>query len=118
MTVEKVFYDGKLIDLKDIKDKDIKDDLEKLTYISMLCNDTKVSANNELTGDPTETALVDMGFKLHFAPDLYVSYPRVEEVPFDSDRKLMTTVNKVGDKYIAYVKGGIDELLQRANGPP
>lgn len=114
MTVEKVFYDGKLIDLKDIKDEDIKDDLEKLTYISMLCNDTKVSANNELTGDPTETALVDMGFKLHFAPDLYVSYPRVEEVPFDSDRKLMTTVHQRGDKYLVYTKGGVDELLNRS----
>jgi len=113
MTVEKVFYDGKLIDLKEIKDEDIKEDLEKLIYISMLCNDTKVSANNELTGDPTETALVDMGFKLHFAPDFYVSYPRVEEVPFDSDRKLMTTVHQRGDKYLVYTKGGVDELLNR-----
>jgi len=115
MTVEKVFYDGKLVDLRDLNDDDIKDDLEQLVYISMLCNDTKVSANNELTGDPTETALVDMGFKLHFTPDLYVSYPRVEEVPFDSDRKLMTTVHQRGNKYIVYTKGGVDELLNRCN---
>ena len=40
---------------------------------------------------------------------------RVKEVPFDSDRKLMTTVNKVGDKYIAHTKGGIDELLARCS---
>ena len=40
---------------------------------------------------------------------------RVEEIPFDSDRKLMTTVNKVGDKYVVYTKGGIDELLKRCN---
>ena len=113
MTVEKVFYDGKLVDIKEIKDEDIKEDLEKLIYISMLCNDTKVSANNELTGDPTETALVDMGFKLHFTPDFYVSYPRVEEVPFDSDRKLMTTVHQRGDKYLVYTKGGVDELLNK-----
>ena len=115
MTVEKVFYDGKLVDIKDIKDEDVKDDLERLTYISMLCNDTKVSANNELTGDPTETALVDMGFKLNFTPDFYVSYPRVEEVPFDSDRKLMTTVHQRGEKYLVYTKGGVDELLKRCN---
>ncbi len=115
MTVEKVFYDGKLIDIKDIKDDEIKDDLERLTYISMLCNDTKVSANNELTGDPTETALIDMGFKLNFAPDFYVSFPRVQEVPFDSDRKLMTTVHQRGDKYLVYTKGGVDELLKRCN---
>ena len=37
--------------------------------------------------------------------------PRVEEIPFDSDRKLMTTVHKVGQKYIVYTKGGVDELL-------
>ena len=115
MTVEKVFYDGKLLDMSEIKEEDIKDDLQQLTYISMLCNDTKVSANNELTGDPTETALVDMGFKLDFTPELYVSFPRVQEVPFDSDRKLMTTVHKYGDRYLVYTKGGVDELLKRCN---
>ena len=114
MTVEKVFYDGQLYDMKDIKDSEIED-LKRLVHISMLCNDTKVSASNELTGDPTETALVDMGFKLDFTPELYVTYPRVEEVPFDSDRKLMTTVHKVGDKYLVYTKGGVDELLKRCN---
>ena len=114
MTVEKVFYDGQLYDMKDIKDSEIED-LKRLVHISMLCNDTKVSASNELTGDPTETALVDMGFKLDFTPELYVTYPRVEEVPFDSDRKLMTTVHQVGNKYLVYTKGGVDELLKRCN---
>ena len=115
MTVEKVFYDGKLIDMKDITDSEIMD-LKRLVHIAMLCNDTKVSASNELTGDPTETALVDMGFKLDFTPELYITYPRVEEVPFDSDRKLMTTVHQVGDKYLVYTKGGVDELLSRCKG--
>ena len=115
MTVEKVFYDGKLIDMKDVTDSEIMD-LKRLVHIAMLCNDTKVSASNELTGDPTETALVDMGFKLDFTPELYVTYPRVEEVPFDSDRKLMTTVHQVGDKYLVYTKGGVDELLSRCKG--
>ena len=114
MTVEKVFYDGNLVDVKDIKNVE-DDDLKRLIEISMLCNDTKVSASNELTGDPTETALVDMGFKLDFTPELYVTYPRVEEVPFDSDRKLMTTVHQVGNKYLVYTKGGVDELLKRCN---
>ena len=115
MTVEKVFYDGKLIDMKDVTDSEIMD-LKRLVHIAMLCNDTKVSASNELTGDPTETALVDMGFKLDFTPELYITYPRVEEVPFDSDRKLMTTVHQVGDKYLVYTKGGVDELLSRCKG--
>ncbi|MBR2786938.1 MAG: cation-translocating P-type ATPase [Clostridia bacterium] len=112
MTVEKVFYNGKLVNMQDIKEEDIAD-LQRLVHISMLCNDTKVSGNNELTGDPTETALVDMGFKLDFTPELYVLYPRIAEVPFDSDRKLMTTVHKVGNKYLVYTKGGVDELLRR-----
>ena len=115
MTVQKVFYDGKLVDMKDITDVDIVD-LKRLVHISMLCNDTKVSASNELTGDPTETALVDMGFKLDFTPELYVTFPRVEELPFDSDRKLMTTVHQVGDKYLVYTKGGVDELLSKCKG--
>ena len=113
MTVEKVFYNYKLLEVSQITN--IDDDLKKLVLTSMLCNDTKIAADKTLTGDPTETALVDLGFKLDFEPALYVSYPRVAEIPFDSDRKLMTTVNKEGDKYIVYTKGGIDELLRRCN---
>ena len=79
----------------------------------MLCNDTKVGKDKELIGDPTETALVDMGFTLDFNPSKFEEYKRVEEIPFDSERKLMTTVNKVGDRYFVYTKGGIDELLER-----
>ena len=112
MTVQKVFYDYKLIKLEDIQNKD-DNDLNKLVLTSMLCNDTKISENNELTGDPTETALVDFGFKLDFEPSIYGAMPRIGEIPFDSDRKLMTTVNKVNDKYIVYTKGGVDELLAR-----
>lgn len=79
----------------------------------MLCNDTKISNDGTLTGDPTETALVDMAFKLDFDPSIYDRMPRIEEVPFDSDRKLMTTVNEVNGKCIVYTKGGVDELLKR-----
>ena len=79
----------------------------------MLCNDTKISKDGSLTGDPTETALVDMAFKLDFDPSIYDRTPRCQEIPFDSDRKLMTTINEVNGKYIVYTKGGIDELLKR-----
>ena len=112
MTVQKVFCDGKLVNLDDSKNmKDIK----KLVYASMLCNDTKISNDDELTGDPTETALVDMGFKLNFEPSIYGMFPRVEEIPFDSDRKLMTTVHEENGEYIVYTKGGVDELLAICN---
>ena len=113
MTVEKIFINKNTFNLSDIKD--INDDINKLVYSNMLCNDTKIGNEGQLTGDPTETALVDMAFKLDFDPSIYDRMPRVEEIPFDSDRKLMTTVNEINGKYIVYTKGGVDELLKRCN---
>ena len=113
MTVEKIFWNDAVREASNITDDEIDDELKRLVYANMLCNDTKISSDGTLTGDPTETALVDMAFSLNFDPSIYDRTPRVEEIPFDSDRKLMTTVNKVGDKYIVYTKGGIDELLKR-----
>ena len=115
MTVEKIFINNNTKDLKNIQEKDIDEDMRKLVLANMLCNDTKISNDGRLTGDPTETALVDMAFKLDFDPSVYDRMPRLEEVPFDSDRKLMTTVNEVNGKYIVYTKGGVDELLKRCN---
>ena len=112
MTVEKVFCDGNLVNLEDSADMI---DIKKLVYASMLCNDTKISEDDKLTGDPTETALVDMAFKLDFDPSVYGMFPRVAEIPFDSDRKLMTTVHEENGKYIVYTKGGVDELLANCN---
>lgn len=113
MTVEKIFWNDAIRDAKNIPEDEIDEELTKLVYANMLCNDTKISKDGTLTGDPTETALVDMAFNLNFDPSIYDRIPRVEEIPFDSDRKLMTTINKVDGKYIVYTKGGIDELLKR-----
>lgn len=110
MTVKKVYYNNTLMNLEDIGE--INEEAKKLIYASMLCNDTKINTDLSLTGDPTETALIDMGFRLKFDPSMYDIMPRVEEIPFDSDRKLMTTVHKVGNKFIVYTKGGVDELLK------
>ena len=109
MTVEKIYWNNKLVDLSKIKDQD--DELNTLVYINMLCNDTKIGDGGVLTGDPTETALVDMGFKLKYNKNIFEQNPRVEEIPFDSERKLMTTVHKKDGKYLVYTKGGVDELL-------
>ena len=114
MTVEKIFINAETKDLLEYKGN-IDEDLTKLVYSNMFCNDTKISTDGTLTGDPTETALVDMGFKLDFDPSIYDRAPRIEEIPFDSDRKLMTTVNEFNGKYIVYTKGGVDELLNRCN---
>ena len=114
MTVEKIFINGNTKDVEEYKEsKEI--DLDKLVLANMLCNDTKISSDGTLTGDPTETALVDMGFKLDYKQSVYEEMPRIGEVPFDSDRKLMTTINEVNGKYIVYTKGGVDELLARCN---
>ena len=116
MTVEKVFLNGEIKDLDKIGKNDIDEDMTKLVYANMLCNDTKISKDGKLTGDPTETALVDMAFSLNFDPSIYDRMKRIAEVPFDSDRKLMTTVNKLNNSYIAYTKGGVDELLKICKG--
>ncbi len=110
MTVKKLFYNHKTYDLEDAEKNELQ---TKIVYANMLCNDTKIAEDRELTGDPTETALIDMGFKLGFDKETIDQNPRKNELPFDSERKLMTTVNKVGDKYIVYTKGGVDELLAR-----
>ena len=112
MTVQKIYVDNKLMDMENIKFVESKSDLESLIYNAMLCNDTKVGANNELAGDPTETALVDMGMNLDIDIDKIFSIDRLNEIPFDSSRKLMTTVHKIDNEYIVYTKGGVDELLK------
>ncbi|MCL2342204.1 MAG: HAD-IC family P-type ATPase [Firmicutes bacterium] len=109
MTVEKLYYNGKIVGV----DAHIDPILQQLIYTCMLCNDTKIAEDKTLTGDPTETALVDLGLKLDFEPAIYGEFPRIDEIPFDSDRKLMTTVHEAGDKYIVYTKGGVDELLNK-----
>ena len=113
MTVQKVFVNNEVKEVADIKD--ISNELDRLMQVCTLCNDTKIGAENQLTGDPTETALIDLGFKINFDVKEVLELKRVKEIPFDSDRKLMTTVNKVGEKYLVYTKGGIDELLARCN---
>ncbi len=113
MTVEKIYYNNKLHDVKTFKRKLGDEDLNRLIYTCMLCNDTKITENDKLAGDPTETALVDLGFKLDYEGIIYGQYPRIKEIPFDSDRKLMTTVHEADGKYIVYTKGGVDELLAK-----
>ena len=112
MTVEKIFCNDVTVDVAKVE---TSDDFNKLIYNCMLCNDSRVLENGEIAGDPTETALVDMALKLDYQQSVYRENPRVEEVPFDSDRKLMTTVNENNGKYTVYTKGGVDELLKICN---
>ena len=114
MTCLRVFYNNKVEEIKNIKEVD--GELANLLNNCILCNDSKLSSDGTLAGDPTETALIDFANKLKVPTDkILENLPRVEELPFDSDRKLMTTVNKDTGKYLVYTKGGIDELLSRCN---
>ena len=81
-----------------------------------LANDTKITDNNSLLGDPTETALIQYALDSKWnVVDYLANNKRVQEVPFDSDRKLMSTVHQQADgKYFVAVKGAPDELLKRA----
>ena len=112
MTVEKIFCNDVTTDVDKTEETE---DFKKLVYNCMLCNDSRMLETGELAGDPTETALVDMAFKLDYTQSIYRENLRVEEVPFDSERKLMTTVNQYDGKYIVYTKGGVDELLRICN---
>ena len=116
MTIKKLFFNGKIFNIEEINTNDSNPELERLVNISMLCNDSKVGSNNKITGDPTETALIDMGFQLDFTPAVFDQMPRVYEIPFDSERKLMTTVHKISDNsFVVYTKGGVDELLEKCD---
>lgn len=65
-------------------------------------------------GDPTELALLDMAAGLHvYRPVLETRLPRMDEIPFDSDRKMMTTLHRMGSSSVSYTKGSPDEILKR-----
>lgn len=112
MTVQKVFVDDKILDHDSLDHDKV---LEKgLVLMALLCNDAVTVKNKEI-GDPTEVALVNLG-EIYELDELIIreQYPRLGEVPFDSDRKLMSTVHKFKEKYIMVTKGALDVLLARS----
>lgn len=111
MTVENYYVNEKDITADKI---DIHDNSQSsLLLYSILCNDSTNVDGNEI-GDPTETALINLGEKYGYsALNLRNKYERVSEVPFDSDRKLMSTLNHIKDTYVMITKGAIDVILDR-----
>ena len=110
MTVEKVYTNGQLQNAATELGAD-----NTTLRIMNFANDTKVDPDGKLIGDPTETALVQFGLDHNFdVRDVLKSEPRVAELPFDSDRKLMSTIHKEADgTYFVAVKGAPDQLLKR-----
>ena len=110
MTVEKVYTNGQL----QSSAAEIAASNNTLRIMNF-ANDTKVDPSGKLIGDPTETALVQFGLDHNFdVREVLKDEPRVAELPFDSDRKLMSTIHKEADgSYFIAVKGAPDQLLKR-----
>lgn len=111
MTTKRIYVDNQLIESEDI---DTSNSVQaSLLNGSILCNDSTNIDGAEI-GDPTEVALVNLGHK-HSIKELTLreTYSRLKEIPFDSDRKLMSTLHEIDGKYIMYTKGAFDVLLNR-----
>ena len=115
MTLVKGYADG--MDAPEEISTDNSDSIRKLLLYGTLCCEGSVVFNGdaeEHIGDPTETSIIVAAHKNGMEKnDLTAQYPRLAEIPFDSDRKLMTTVNQINGNYIVIVKGAFDMLTDR-----
>ncbi|MFW6375934.1 MAG: calcium-translocating P-type ATPase, PMCA-type [Thermoplasmatota archaeon] len=124
MVVKKIFFDGDEIDVSGgfssegnftIDGESVNpEDLKEILQTGALCNDSEVQ-DDEIIGDPTEAALIQSAQKAGYKRDeLEETYRRIDEIPFSSDRKMMTTINDgPGDNDRAFVKGALEVVLER-----
>ena len=115
MTLVKAYLDGAedTVDITSENDSAVR---ELLTYGTLCCDGSVVfeDGKEQHIGDPTETAIVLAAHKNGLPKDaLNEQYPRLAGIPFDSDRKLMSTINRIGDKNIVIVKGAFDMMMPR-----
>lgn len=105
----------KVVEVKDI-DKNTNTSVQDfILELGTMCNDCNIDSNVAY-GEPTETAIVNFGIQHGKNKDeLYEQMPRVGEIPFDSERKMMTTIHKIGNKYRIITKGAPDVLMSRCN---
>lgn len=125
MTIEKLYFDGKLYDVSGsgyspngeitISGSKAGGGLHHLLEGALLCNDATYEPQKEsIIGDPTEGAMVVLAYKADMEKAAWEEkYPRLQEIPFDSDRKLMSTFHQLDEGLVMYTKGAPDELLMR-----
>lgn len=108
VTGEGYSYDGEISGTFERKN------IKHMMLAACLCNDAKVDEKNEsVIGDPTEGALLVMAAKAGYLyEDIQKKYPRIKEYPFDSERKMMSTLHEIDGKYIMYTKGAPDSLFE------
>ncbi|MBU0980088.1 MAG: calcium-translocating P-type ATPase, SERCA-type [Nanoarchaeota archaeon] len=129
MTVREIYANGRIIKvtgegyapegkfMADDKELDAKD-IGLLLRIGTLCNDSRLSHEErwDILGDPTEGALLVSAGKAGLdRAELEKHYPRIDEIPFDSERKCMSTIHKVDGQNVAYIKGAPDTILKDCN---
>lgn len=116
MTVQQLYLDNKILPIEKINE--LSPSIKRMVKYGVLVNDTKVQMHEDeivRIGDPTEIAFVDLSLALKINPlKVLEQYPRIYELPFDSERKLMTTVHDINDERYAIIKGAPDVLFARA----
>ncbi|MGL5268554.1 MAG: cation-translocating P-type ATPase [Spiroplasma sp.] len=111
MTIEKLFLNGKILEWEEFKYFNKSKQSWHFVNGFVLCSDAISEANNKI-GDPTEIALTNWAHNYKISEiKIRNQFKRIDEIPFNSERKLMTTVNQIKDKKIVYVKGALDKLL-------
>ncbi len=111
MTVKKLYTDNKVLNSTELN---LENEVEKQAVLmGILCNDASTTYGEKI-GDPTEIALVDLG-EIYNMDELSLrkEYSRIGEIPFDSERKIMSTVHRVKDRTLMVTKGAPDVLIDR-----
>lgn len=110
MTVEQYYVDGEAIQKSEMM---LENELQrKLLEYGMLCNDACVNGEEE-SGDPTETALIRAGIEAGVNAGIRQEHHRISEIPFDSERKMMSVLCQEKEQKVMITKGAVDELLKR-----
>jgi Ca2+-transporting ATPase len=107
----------KVVDVEDINGKVvIEKEYKYILALSSMCTDCEIENKNEAVGEATEVAITNEALRMEQnKQELYKMYPRINEIPFDSNRKLMTTIHKYNGKYRVITKGAPDILIEICN---